>query len=65
MSEAGGGGDFAARLIAHGMSERLGQQVVVDNRGGGGNIGTLLAKSAPNVYTDSLVSLLDHPLLHQ
>ena len=31
---AGGGGDFAARLIAQGLSSTLGQQVVIDNRGG-------------------------------
>ena len=30
----GGGGDFAARLIAQGIAGTLGQQVVVDNRGG-------------------------------
>ena len=31
---AGGSGDFAARLIAQGLAGSLGQQVVVDNRGG-------------------------------
>lgn len=30
---AGGGGDFAARLIAQGLTARLGQTVIVDNRG--------------------------------
>ena len=32
-SEPGGGLDFAARVIAPGLSDRLGQQVIVDNRG--------------------------------
>ena len=50
---AGGGVDIVARAIAPKLSERLGQSVVIDNRGGaGGNIGTeLAAKTEPNGYT--------------
>jgi len=50
---AGGGVDIVARAIAPKLSERLGQSVVIDNRGGaGGNIGTeLAAKAEPNGYT--------------
>lgn len=50
---AGGNIDLAARTIVPGLSEALGQQVVVDNRGGaGGRIGTtLVAKAAPDGYT--------------
>jgi tripartite-type tricarboxylate transporter receptor subunit TctC len=50
---AGGGVDVMARLIAPRLSERLGQQVVVDNRAGAtGNIGAeLAARSAPDGYT--------------
>ena len=49
----GGGTDAAARIIATALGEQLGQQVVVDTRGGAsGLIGTeLAAKSAPDGYT--------------
>ena len=49
----GGGSDLTARQIAQKLSERLGQQFVVDNRGGaGGLIGLeIAAKSAPDGYT--------------
>ena len=49
----GGNIDITARTIAPGLTEALGQQVVIDNRGGaGGTIGAeLAAKSAPDGYT--------------
>jgi tripartite-type tricarboxylate transporter receptor subunit TctC len=44
----GGGTDVTARVLARAMSERLGQQVVVDNRGGAsGRIGTESVARAP------------------
>jgi tripartite-type tricarboxylate transporter receptor subunit TctC len=54
----GGGADISARTIAAKLTERLGQQFVVDNRSGaGGNLGTELAsKAAPDGYTLLLVS---------
>jgi tripartite-type tricarboxylate transporter receptor subunit TctC len=49
----GGNIDITARTVAPGLSEVLGQQVVIDNRGGaGGTIGSeLAARSAPDGYT--------------
>jgi tripartite-type tricarboxylate transporter receptor subunit TctC len=50
---AGAGVDILARGIAKGLTDRLGQSVVVENRpGAGGNIGTeAVAKAAPDGYT--------------
>ncbi|HEV8520602.1 MAG TPA: tripartite tricarboxylate transporter substrate binding protein [Burkholderiales bacterium] len=47
---SGGSGDFAARLIAQGMSASLGQQVIVENRSG---IipAEIVAKAPPDGYT--------------
>jgi tripartite-type tricarboxylate transporter receptor subunit TctC len=53
----GGQQDIMARLMGQWLSERLGQQVVVENRGGsGGNIGAQAAiNSPPDGYTMLLV----------
>jgi len=50
---AGGGADAAARILAAGLSEQLGQSVVVENvTGAGGTIGTSrAAHAAPDGYT--------------
>jgi tripartite-type tricarboxylate transporter receptor subunit TctC len=50
---AGGGNDALARVVAEKMSRTLGQQVVVENRGGaGGTIATrAVAKTTPDGYT--------------
>ena len=45
---AAGGADVLARPIAHKLSESFGQQVVVDNRGGGGGIPATQAVLATN-----------------
>jgi tripartite-type tricarboxylate transporter receptor subunit TctC len=45
---AGGGSDIIARLMGQWLSERLGQQFIIDNRpGAGGNIGTEAVVRAP------------------
>ncbi len=54
----GGGTDFVARLMGHKLTESLGQQILVDNRpGGGSTIGFEFAlRSAPDGYTLLMVS---------
>jgi len=49
----GGSTDIIGRIVALRLGEKLGQQIVVDNRGGaGGTIGTdAAAKAAPDGYT--------------
>jgi tripartite-type tricarboxylate transporter receptor subunit TctC len=73
---AGGGGDIAARLIAQWLSDRLGQQFVVENRtGAGGNIAvesvarapadgyTLLQLNVANTINTALYERLNFDLL--
>jgi tripartite-type tricarboxylate transporter receptor subunit TctC len=50
---AGGGTDTIARLVAQGMTEQLGQTIIVENMGGaGGNLATHhVAAAAPDGYT--------------
>ncbi len=49
----GGPSDLAARLVAPHLTEALGQQIIIDNRGGaGGTLAvTLLTQSTPDGYT--------------
>src|SRR5690242_15228067 len=56
---AGGGNDIVARLIGQWLSERLGQQFVVENRpGAGSNLGTeVVVRARPDGYTLLLVAV--------
>ena len=55
----GGSNDIMARMAATQLGERLGQQVVIENKGGaGGVLGTdIAAKSPPDGYTLLLISV--------
>lgn len=55
---AGGATDLLARVVAEKVSDRLGQQVIVENRAGaGGVVATgIVAKSAPDGYSLIMVS---------
>ncbi len=61
---AGGGADIVARTVASKLSLALGQQVVIDNRGGAGGIigAELAAKAAPDGYTILLGNATTHAI---
>lgn len=50
-SAPGGGRDFVARLIAQGISDRLGKRVIVDNRGGAVLMAEIVSNATPDGYT--------------
>src|SRR3954464_14911077 len=54
----GGGNDGAARIVGHKLGEALGEQVIVDNRPGGGSIiaSELMLKAPADGHTLYLVS---------
>ena len=58
VSGVGGAGDFAGRLIATELTQRLGQQVVIDNRPGGVTPGEILVKAQPDGYTLMMVGFV-------
>ncbi|HEX2197906.1 MAG TPA: tripartite tricarboxylate transporter substrate binding protein [Burkholderiales bacterium] len=66
----GGNADIVGRLVAEGMSQTLGQPMVVENRGGaGGGVGAgEVARAAPDGYTllsGSNGPLTVNPLIHE
>src|SRR5262245_58389068 len=50
-SQIGGGSDFAARLVAQGLTESMGQQVIIDNRPAGIVPGDVTSRALPDGYT--------------
>jgi tripartite-type tricarboxylate transporter receptor subunit TctC len=65
----GGFNDIAARVVATHLTNRLGKQVIAENKAGaGGVVGTELAtQSAPDGYTLTVVSIANalHPALYK
>lgn len=59
---AGGGADIVARTIAQRLVDRLGQQVVIENRGGGGTLigSELAARATPDGHTLFLGTATTH-----
>src|SRR5689334_11137984 len=49
-SAAGGSSDFAVRLIARGLSDRLPENFIVENRGGGQAAIEIIAHADPDGY---------------
>ena len=58
----GGSTDIVARIVAQKLAERLGQPIVIENRGGGGGtIGTaVVARTAPDGYNLTVASTSTH-----
>ncbi|MGE5524552.1 MAG: Bug family tripartite tricarboxylate transporter substrate binding protein [Rhodospirillaceae bacterium] len=58
----GGSTDIIARVVGQRLGERLGQQIVIDNRGGaGGTIGTeIAARANPDGYTLTMGTTSTH-----
>ena len=63
---AGSAADIIVRAMEPQMREKLGQSLVIDNRGGaGGNIAAdLTAKSAPDGYTIMMATIGTHAINH-
>jgi tripartite-type tricarboxylate transporter receptor subunit TctC len=66
----GGSTDILARIVAAGLTDELGRQVVIDNRGGaGGTVGAVIAAQAtPDGYTIfacNIASLAVSPALYK
>ena len=66
---AGGSNDIVGRVVATGLGDRLGKQVIVDNRVGGNSIiGTeIVANAQPDGYTLLVIStsFTTNPIIHK
>ncbi len=59
----GGGTDVIARIVQEPLAKELGQQVIIDNRGGaGGSIGSALAAQSPSDGYTVLFTLSSHTI---
>ncbi len=65
----GGSNDIVGRLVGAGLGDRLGKQIVIDNRAGGNSIiGTdIVAKSQPDGYNLIMIStsFTTNPIIHK
>ena len=66
---AGGSNDIVGRVVATGLGERLGKQVIVDNRVGGNSIigSEIVANAQPDGYTLLVIStsFTTNPIIHK
>lgn len=66
---AGGSNDIVGRVVATGLGERLGKQVIVDNRVGGNSIigSEIAANAQPDGYTLLVIStsFTTNPIIHK
>ncbi|CAM3706672.1 Bug family tripartite tricarboxylate transporter substrate binding protein [Polynucleobacter antarcticus] len=59
----GGGTDVIARIVQEPLSQALGQQIIIDNRGGaGGSVGTAIAAQSPSDGYTVLFTLSSHTI---
>ena len=66
---AGGSNDIVGRVVAAGLGERLGRQIIIDNRAGGNSIigSEIVATAQPDGYTLLVIStsFTTNPIIHK
>src|SRR4051812_5793288 len=60
--QAGSGSDVIARILSKGLAEKLGQQIIIDNRvGASATLGSdVVARSEPDGYTMQIANTTTH-----